>query len=128
MVLMIDALKTIIISVLAFRGLCGSNCKDDDANLLDSLNRFSGHLILLHEMLPVMARKPLMMFLRISMLLSKCRRTWVLQYLLVTWFSLAYVSGSIARQVLCGVSCDACKTCLTSEVLLSANVFIYFRE
>jgi hypothetical protein len=26
------------------------------------------------------------------------------------------------------VGCDACKTCLTSEVLLSANVFIYFKE
>jgi hypothetical protein len=25
------------------------------------------------------------------------------------------VSGSIDRQVLCGVSCDACKTCLTSD-------------
>jgi hypothetical protein len=30
-------------------------------------------------------------------------------------FSVAYVSGSIARQVLRGVSCDACKTCLTSQ-------------
>jgi hypothetical protein len=37
-------------------------------------------------------------------------------------FSVAYVSGSIARQVLCGVSCDACKTFLTFEVLL------YFKE
>jgi hypothetical protein len=43
-------------------------------------------------------------------------------------FSVAYVSGSIARQVLHGVSCDICKTCLTSEVLQSANVFIYFKE
>jgi hypothetical protein len=30
--------------------------------------------------------------------------------------------------VLRGVSCDACKACLTSKVLLSANVFIYFKE
>jgi hypothetical protein len=30
-------------------------------------------------------------------------------------FSVAYVSGSIARQVLRGVSCDACKTCLTEK-------------
>jgi hypothetical protein len=37
-------------------------------------------------------------------------------------FSVANASGSIARQVLRGVGCDACKTCLTSEVLLSANV------
>jgi hypothetical protein len=43
-------------------------------------------------------------------------------------FSVAYVSGSIARQVLRGVCCDACKTCLTSEVLLPASVFIYFKE
>jgi hypothetical protein len=43
-------------------------------------------------------------------------------------FSVADVSGSIARQVLCGVSCDACKTCMTSKVLLPASVFIYFKE
>jgi hypothetical protein len=42
--------------------------------------------------------------------------------------SVAYVSDSIARQVLRGVSCDACKTCVTPEVLLSASVFIYFKE
>jgi hypothetical protein len=40
-------------------------------------------------------------------------------------FSLAYVSGSTVKQVLRGVSCDACKT---SEVLLSADVLIYFKE
>jgi hypothetical protein len=43
-------------------------------------------------------------------------------------FSVAYVSGSIARQELHGVSCDACKTWLTSEVLLRTSVFIYFKE
>jgi hypothetical protein len=43
-------------------------------------------------------------------------------------FSIAYVSGFFARQVLHGVSCDACKTCLTSEVLLQISVFIYFME
>jgi hypothetical protein len=43
-------------------------------------------------------------------------------------FSVDFVSGSVARQVLRGVSCDACKTCVTSEVLLSASVFIYFEE
>jgi hypothetical protein len=64
----VDALKTSIINVLAFRGLCGNNCKDDDATFLDSVNCSSGHLMLLHEILPqVMARKPLMLFLRVSM-------------------------------------------------------------
>jgi hypothetical protein len=43
-------------------------------------------------------------------------------------FPLAYVSDSIARQVLYGVCCDACKTCLSSEVLLLTSVFIYFKE
>jgi hypothetical protein len=43
-------------------------------------------------------------------------------------FSVACISGSIARHVLCGVSHDACKTCLTFEVLLRTNVFIYFKE
>jgi hypothetical protein len=43
-------------------------------------------------------------------------------------FTIAYVSGFIARQVLHGVSCDASKTCLTSKVLLRINVFIYFIE
>jgi hypothetical protein len=43
-------------------------------------------------------------------------------------FSVAYVSGSIARQVLHGVSCDECKTCLTSEVLLRTSVFVYFKS
>jgi hypothetical protein len=38
-------------------------------------------------------------------------------------FSIAYVSGSIARYVLCGVSCDAYRMCLTSEVLL-ANIYV----
>jgi hypothetical protein len=38
-------------------------------------------------------------------------------------FSIAYVSGSIARYVLCGVSCDAYRMCLTSEVLLP-NIYM----
>jgi hypothetical protein len=39
-------------------------------------------------------------------------------------FSVTYISDFIARQVLR----DACKTCVTPEVLLPANVFIYFKE
>jgi hypothetical protein len=48
----------------------------------------------------------------------------VLQYMLMTW---KCCHGSIARQVLCGVSRDAYRMCLTSKVLLS-NVFIYIGE
>jgi hypothetical protein len=43
-------------------------------------------------------------------------------------FLVAYVSGSIVIQVLHDVSCDACKMCLTSEVLLRTSVFIYFKK
>jgi hypothetical protein len=42
-------------------------------------------------------------------------------------FSVAYVSSSIARQVLNGVSCDAYRSCLTSEVLLHQRLK-YFKE
>ena len=43
-------------------------------------------------------------------------------------FSVAYVSGFIARCELRAVRCDDCKTCLTSPVMLSTNAFIYFKE
>jgi len=43
-------------------------------------------------------------------------------------FSVAYISGFIARHVLCAVRCDDCKTCLTSPVTLLTNAFIYFKE
>src|SRR5215469_4680755 len=42
-------------------------------------------------------------------------------------FSVAYVSGFIARHVLRAVRCDDCKACLTSSVT-STNAFIYFKE
>jgi hypothetical protein len=42
-------------------------------------------------------------------------------------FSVAYVSGFNARQLLRGVDCDARKTCVISQVI-STNVFIYFKE
>jgi len=42
-------------------------------------------------------------------------------------FSVAYVSGFIARHVLRAVRCDDCKACLTSPVMMSTNVFIYFK-
>jgi hypothetical protein len=49
-------------------------------------NRCSGHLMLLPEILAqVMARKPLMMVLRVSMLLNRYRKTLVLRYMLATW-------------------------------------------
>jgi hypothetical protein len=66
------------------------------------------------------------MFLRVSQLVKKDIGT-VVHADHMEVFSVVYVSGSIARQVPHGVSCDACKTYLTSEVLLRTNVFIYFK-
>jgi hypothetical protein len=78
----IDAQNTSIINDLAYRGLCGTNCEDDVATLLDNYNRCSGHLILLNEIpLQVMARKHVM-FLRVSILVtsaeghSYCSTCW----------------------------------------------------
>jgi hypothetical protein len=43
-------------------------------------------------------------------------------------FSVVYVSASIARQVVRAANCDVCNTYLTYQVLLSTNIFIYFKE
>jgi hypothetical protein len=43
-------------------------------------------------------------------------------------FVVAYGSVFIARQLLCGVSCDECKTYLTSQGMLSPNILIYLKD
>jgi hypothetical protein len=118
----VDDLNPSIISGLAFRGMCESNCEDDDATLLDNLQSLlKAPDATSQNPSPVHDKKTLDAVPESSMLLNKYRRTKVLQYMLVTWkcsHVVAYVSGSIGRQVLRGASCDACKTFLTSEVLL----------
>jgi hypothetical protein len=43
-VLFVDVLKTSIINGLAVRGLCNTNCKEDDASPLDNLHSLlKGH-------------------------------------------------------------------------------------
>jgi hypothetical protein len=46
----------------------------------------------------------------------------------VNLFSVAYVSGFIARHVLRAVRCDVCRAGLTSKELTPTNVIIYFKE
>ena len=46
----------------------------------------------------------------------------------VKMLPVAYVSGFIARHLLCNGSCDACKACLICEALSPADVFISFKE
>jgi predicted metal-binding protein len=42
--------------------------------------------------------------------------------------SVAYVSGFIARHLLCSGSCDACKACLISEAPSPTDVYISSKE
>ena len=46
----------------------------------------------------------------------------------VEMFSVAYVSGFIARHMLCNGSCDACKACLISETPSTTDVYIGFKQ
>ena len=43
-------------------------------------------------------------------------------------FSVAYVSGFIARSLLCNGSCDACKACLIYETPSTTYVYLRFKE
>jgi hypothetical protein len=110
--------------------LCGTNYEDDSATVLDNLQS-------LHREPDTSSPNPST---------SRSKETLdVLESFHVTQqiqkdtgaavhagdmevFSVAYASISVARQILHGVSRDACKTCLTSEVLLRTIAFIYFKE
>jgi len=46
----------------------------------------------------------------------------------VKMFSVAYVSGFIARHMLCNGSCDACKACLISETPSPTDVYIGIKQ
>jgi hypothetical protein len=123
----VDALKSSVINGLGFRGLRGTNCEKDDTSLLNNL----------HSLLRGTGASPS------DPSTSHIRETpdnvhgssHVAQQVQqkvgagdMKMFSVAYVSGFIAKQLLCIVSCDACKACLTSQVMLSTNAFIYFKE
>jgi hypothetical protein len=73
-----DAQKTSIINGFPFIGLCGSNCEVEGSTVLDTLHSLL-RVMLCHQISPqVMARKPLMLLLRVSMFVSKYGRTLVL--------------------------------------------------
>jgi len=126
----VDARKTVIISGLACRGLPNPNSEDDGATLLHNL----------HSCLkPSVVSSP-------SQSISHDRETTDdVPYIVymneaqevvrmamcagdVKMFSVAYVSGFIARRLLCNGSSDACKACLISEISLKTNVYLGFKE
>ncbi|PNF32279.1 hypothetical protein B7P43_G16945 [Cryptotermes secundus] len=127
----VDALKTSIINGLAFRGLGETNCEDDGVTLLDNLQSLfrapeaaSRNPSTSHDKeTPAGVPESFHVAQQVQMDMSPAVPAGDMEV-----FSVVYVSGSIARQVLRSISCEACKTCLTSEVLLSASVFIYFKE
>jgi hypothetical protein len=120
----VDALKIVFISVLSCRGLLNPNCEDDGATLLDNL---------LSCVKPSVVSSP-------SQSISHDRQTtddvpyivhvnkaqeWVCMVMCagdVKMFSVAYVSGFIARRPL-NVSCDACNACLISEIPSTTDVY-----
>jgi len=125
--LFVVALKTNIINGLAYAGLRNANCEDDDTELLDNLhslrkessasrpNPSTSH-----------GRKTIHDGLSGSCIAEQVQRE--VNDVDMALFSVAYVSGFIARHVLRAVRCDDCKTCLTSPVMMSTNAFIYFKE
>jgi hypothetical protein len=46
----------------------------------------------------------------------------------VKMFSVAYVSGFIARRLLRNGSCDACKACLISEIPSTTDIYLGFKQ
>jgi hypothetical protein len=121
-----DALKTSMISGLAFRDLNNTNSEDHKTELLDYLHLFleeyyvcvphpstnhgigTGDAVLIHVAEQVQEEEVLNCNMKL--------------------LSVAYVIGFIARHVLCGINCDDCKTCLTSPMLLATITFIYIKE
>jgi hypothetical protein len=126
----VDALKTSIINGLAFRGLQGTNCKDDGTALLDDLHSFlrASNASPPNPSTSHSRENPDDVsdsFHGLENVQQKVASDVCAGDMEI--LSVAYVSGFIARQLLHGVECDACKKCLTSQVMLSTYVFIYFK-
>jgi hypothetical protein len=123
----VDALKTSIINGLVYTGLHNANFEGVDTERLDNL-----HSLLKESSASrpnpstIHGRATLLDGLSGSRIAEQVRRE--VNDVDMDLFSVAYVSGFVARHVLRAVRFDDCKTCLTSSVMLSTNVFIYFKE
>jgi hypothetical protein len=123
----VGALKTSIINGFAYTGLRNASCEGDDTEFLDNLhsllkessasrpNPFTSH-----------GRETIHDGLSGSRIAEQVQRE--VNEVDMELFSVAYVSGFIARHLLRAVRCDDCKTCLTSSVMLPTEAFIYFKE
>ena len=112
----LDALKISIISGRAFRDLRNTNHEDDKTELLDNLHSFlekfdasvphpsANHGTGTDDAVSIQV-------------VEQVQQEKVLNCNMKL-LSLSYVTGFIARRVLHGITCDDCKTCLTSPALL----------
>jgi len=126
----VDALKTVIINGLAYRGLLDPNCEDDGATLLDNLHSF---------LKPSSVSSPSqstshdrettdnVLYIAHANEAQEGVRT-AIRAGEVKMLSVAYVSGFIARHLLRNGSCDACKAYLISEAPSPTDVYISFKE
>jgi hypothetical protein len=108
----VDALKTVVINGLAYIGLCGTNCEDDGACLLDKLQSFLkpsyasstspsiGHDSETTDSVPDIVH--IGQEAQHSISATVCAGD-------VKMFSVSYVSGFIARCLLHYKNCDTCR-------------------
>jgi hypothetical protein len=121
---LVDALKTSIINGLAYAGLRNANWEGDDTELLDNLHSFLKESCA-SQPNPYTNHGSETLFDGLS---GSQIAEQVQQYVNdvdMDLFSVAYVSGFIARRVLRAVRCDDCSACLTSPVMMSTSAFIY---
>jgi len=127
----VDAEKTVIINGLAYRSLYGTNCEEDGASLLDKLHSFlkpssasstspsTSHDSETTGTVPHIVHIGKEAQLGVSATVHACD---------VKMFSVAHVSGFIAKRLLNNSSCDICKICLLSEVPSQLYVYTGFKE
>ena len=116
-----------IVNGLAYTGLRNANCEGDDNELLDNLHSFLKESSASRPNPSTShGRETIHDGLSASRIAEQVERE--VNDVDMGLFSVAYVSGFIARHVLCAVRCDDCKACLTSPVMMSTNAFIYFKE
>ena len=114
------ALKTSIINGIAFRELKGGNCEleDEPGEMLSKLHDF-----LYAEPQLASGQEP-----------STANQEYPTNYdflveeVDIESYSMAYVSGYIARRLLKNITCDNCKACLTTDTVESFHEGITLRE
>ena len=126
----VDALKTVIINGIAYRGLLDPNSGDDGATLLDNMHSFlksssvsSPSQLTSHDR---ETTDDVLYIVRINKAQEYvCMAIGTGD---VTMLLVSYVSGFIARHLLRNGSCEVCKACLICEAPSPTDVFIGFKE